>query len=125
MTGQIKEVLASAAHLSLTIDIWSDRRCHSFFAATVHCFKNFSSQSMLLSFISFKGSHTSAIISEELESIEAKNGIAGKVDYVVIDNAANMKKAFIVSSCFQFDDDHHDDSSIVVGTGEQLDDDPV
>ena len=97
----------------------------SFFAATVHCFKNFSSQCMLLSFVSFKGSHAGAKISEELESIVAKNGIARKVDYVVTDNAASMKKAFTVSSCFQFDDDHHGDSSYVVDTREQLDDDTV
>ncbi len=120
MSETVKKILSSSTHLSLTIDIWSDRRCHSFLAATAHSFKNFVPQSMLLSFVSIKGSHTGAKIAEELDTIIAKNGLAGRVDYVVTDNAANMKRAFTVASCFQ---NLEDDSGDANTAEQQLDDD--
>jgi len=88
--------LEKATFVSLTIDIWTDRRMHSFIAATAHMFLDFETQNCLLHFGSFAGSHTGTKIASEVEKVVIDNKLDGKVVYVVSDNASNMKKAFEV-----------------------------
>ena len=92
----LKERLSAARYVSLTVDIWTDRRQHSFLAATVHFFENGVPQSKLASFKSFKGSHTGDRIGESLDAIIEEFGIRSKLVCIVSDNAANMKKAMTV-----------------------------
>ena len=58
--------LESASFVAMTLDIWTDRRCHAFIAATVHTFVKLQPLSMLLSFASFHGSHTGVRIAAEI-----------------------------------------------------------
>jgi hypothetical protein len=98
----MKDMLASAHDVALTIDIWTDRRQHSFLGVTAHMFDaaRGQPQSMLLKFQSFRGSHTGQNIAEAIEECITDNSLQCKVHHVVSDNASNMKKAlsFVFSS---------------------------
>lgn len=98
---KLKEILNEAEHLSLTVDIWSDRRMRGFLGITVHILsttKGLRLESSLLACSRFKGSHTGEKIAEAFEAICNEYNIRHKLDFVICDNAANMKKAF--SICF-------------------------
>lgn len=62
--------------------------------------------SYLLGCSRFKGSHTGERICEAFELLCDEYGCRHKVDYVICDNAANMKKAF--STCFSNDENEMD-----------------
>lgn len=94
--SKLKAVLDRSTDLSLTTDIWTDRRSHAFLAVTVHGFDDGFPFSYLLSFKSFDGSHTGSRIAEALETIISENHISSKVRSVVSDNASNMRKAMSV-----------------------------
>lgn len=80
-----------------------------FLGITVHSINMESSelQSFLLCCDRFTGSHTGERISEAFESVCHRYGIRQKIDYIICDNAANMRKAFSV--CFLRHDE--DDTS--------------
>jgi len=86
--------LEEAKHIALTVDIWTDRRMHSYIAVTVHTFVNWEAKSHLLHFAAFKGSHIGAKIAAELDNVISKHKIQEKVVHIVSDNASNMRKAF-------------------------------
>jgi len=92
---QRKGVLKSVDYVALTIDVWTDRRQHSFFGITAHIFivAKGHPQSMLLKFQSFRGSHTAQNIAQAIEDCITENSLEDKVYYIVSDNASNMKKA--------------------------------
>lgn len=96
------DMLTSAHDVALTIDIWTDRRQHSFLGVTAHTFDATRGQprSMLLKFQSFRGSHTGQGIAQAIEECITDNSLQCKVHYVVSDNTSNMKKAlsFVFSS---------------------------
>lgn len=89
------DVLASSKDVALTIDIWTDRRQHSFLGVTAHIFDaaRGQPQSLLLKFKSFRGSHTGQSIAQAIEVCISDNSLQSKVHHVVSDNASNMKKA--------------------------------
>lgn len=118
----VKELVERCTDVSLTTDIWTDRRSHAFLAITAHAFTDGKPQRALLSFKAFAGSHTGERISEAISDIniidefELKN----KVKYVVTDNASNMHKAIDVMLRMQDDvSDFNDDAD-----GQTLIDDP-
>jgi len=55
----VKRKLASAQYISLTTDIRTDRQCNSILPqfVTAHTFVNCVSETMLIAFVDFKGSH--------------------------------------------------------------------
>ena len=65
--GQITEQLSIAKRIWFTVDIWTDRRMHSFLAITCHIFVNLCAESALINFSAFKGSHTGMSIAAEIE----------------------------------------------------------
>ena len=118
----VKRKLASAQYISLTTDIWTDRRCHSFLAVTAHIFVICVSETMLIAFVDFKGSHTGKSIAEKLDKILVKNAIRDKVIYIVTDNAANMLKAIMVMNELRPGNDDFetaDDSDHEAATGSE------
>jgi len=88
--------IAKAEHMSLTLDIWTDRRMHSFLAITGHTFIEYECQSFLVAFEAFRGSHTGQNIAEAIERCLQKYRLQEKVHYIITDNASNMRKAFSV-----------------------------
>ncbi|RXN14058.1 zinc finger BED domain-containing 4-like protein [Labeo rohita] len=107
--------------LDITVDIWSDRKNRGFLGVTVHWVEKDAERvqlkTNLLACNRFKGSHTAERICDQFEAICDEYDIKAKLDYIISDNAANMRKAFTV--CFpseQEDDgddgDHLDDPEL-------------
>ena len=96
---EMSEKLAAIQSVNPTLDIWSDRRMRAFFGVTAHYVENRMDElsSALLACKRFEGSHTGDRIAAELESILDLYDIKHKIDYVLTDNAANMKKAMTIA----------------------------
>ncbi|KAI7808688.1 hypothetical protein IRJ41_011592 [Triplophysa rosa] len=111
--SKLKTQLSKIDHVSVTVDIWSDRKMRGFLGVTVHWIEKEAERiqlkTNLLACNRFKGSHTAERICDQFEEICDEYNIKDKLDYIITDNAANMRKAFSV--CFpseQEDDDDRD-----------------
>jgi hypothetical protein len=100
--SKLKSILDQCTDVSLTTDIWTYRRMHSFLGVTVHTFVDGQPKSHLLAFRAFTGSHTGQSISQALESVITDWGLQDKIRCIVTDNASNMKKA--LSLIFEVDE---------------------
>jgi hypothetical protein len=100
--AKLQSLLEHSTDVSLTTDIWTDRRMHSFLGITVHTFVSGNPASHLLAFRSFSGSHTGQRIAQSLESVISENSLQNKIRCIVTDNASNMRKA--LSLVFIVDD---------------------
>ncbi|CAK6977231.1 zinc finger BED domain-containing protein 4-like [Scomber scombrus] len=113
LVKQVKETvlekLKKKSTVSLTTDIWSDRRLRSFLGVTAHlCSKSkdcYALESFLLDCRRFPGKHSGERIFSAFEEITEEYGIRQKISYIVTDNAANMKCAFKVRMPQQQSDD--------------------
>jgi len=96
---QLSEKLAAVQSVNLTLDIWSDRRMRAYLGVTAHYVVHGMHElsSSLLACSRFSGSHTGDRVAAELESTLDMYDIKHKIDYVVTDNAANMKKAMTIA----------------------------
>jgi hypothetical protein len=109
--SKLHALLDNSTDIGLTADIWTDRKMHAYLDVTVHVFNNGKPLSCLLSFQSFKGSHTGQKIAEALDSVINDNNLLGKIRAVVTDNASNMRKALTV--LLEASDDPEDGSGAV------------
>uniref|UniRef100_A0A3P8SXC3 HAT C-terminal dimerisation domain-containing protein n=1 Tax=Amphiprion percula TaxID=161767 RepID=A0A3P8SXC3_AMPPE len=91
----VLEKLATQSSVSLTTDLWSDRRLRSFLGVTAHvCCKkkgSYALESYLLDCMRFTGRHGWERIASAFEEITEEYGIRQKISYIITDNAANMK----------------------------------
>ena len=96
---QLSDKLATVRSVNLTLDIWSDRKMRAYLGVTAHYILPAKSElsSSLLTCSRFTGSHTGERIAAELGSTLDVYNIKYKVDYVITDNAANMKKAMSIA----------------------------
>ncbi|XP_030599481.1 zinc finger BED domain-containing protein 4-like isoform X2 [Archocentrus centrarchus] len=105
----VLEKLKTQSSVSLTTDLWSDRRLRSFLGVTAHvCYKSkdsYALESYLLDCRRFTGRHTGEHISSAFEEITEEYGIRHKISYIITDNASNMKCAFKVHMPQQQSDD--------------------
>ena len=119
---KLKSKLQAADTVSVTVDIWTDRKMRGFLGVTAHFMEKEKEktstrlQSVLLSCDRFKGSHTGERISEKFEEICDNFNIKHKLEYIISDNASNMKKAFTV--CFP-------SAAERVESGDEVDDEDV
>uniref|UniRef100_A0A8C7SEE1 HAT C-terminal dimerisation domain-containing protein n=1 Tax=Oncorhynchus mykiss TaxID=8022 RepID=A0A8C7SEE1_ONCMY len=120
-SSKLKTQLSKTDHVSVTVDIWSDRKMRGFLGVTVHCMEKdgerIQLKSNLLACDRFKGPHTAERICKQFEAICGECSIKDKLDYIISDNVANMRKAFTV--CFPIeqedevlDEDHLDDPEL-------------
>jgi len=97
----IVKQLSSVNSVNTTLDIWSDRRMRAYLGVTCHYITTsagaFALRSSLLSCTRISGSHTGERIASEIESVFDTYGVKQKVDYIITDNAANMRKAITVA----------------------------
>uniref|UniRef100_A0A3Q3BF94 HAT C-terminal dimerisation domain-containing protein n=1 Tax=Kryptolebias marmoratus TaxID=37003 RepID=A0A3Q3BF94_KRYMA len=105
----VLEKLKTQRSVSLTTDLWSDRRLRSFLGVTAHvCYKSKDSYALgsyLLDCRRFTGRHTGEHIASAFEEITEEYDIRDKISYIITDNAANMKCAFKVHMPQQQSDD--------------------
>lgn len=112
--SKLKTQLSNSQHVSVTVDIWSDRKMRGFLGVTVHWMERDSERvqlkTNLLAINRFKGAHTAERICDHFEAICDAYSIKDKLDYIISDNAANMRKAFTV--CFPGEQDDEDDGDL-------------
>jgi len=93
---KVANFVESANYMSLTLDIWTDRRQHSFLGITAHAFQDCILKSALIMFSAFKGKYTGSAIAREVDKANTTFSLTAKVPYCLSDNASNMIKAFTV-----------------------------
>lgn len=119
----LKIKLESADTMSLTLDLWSDRRMRSFLGVTIHLLSSdMSINSYLLDISYFTGKHTGDNIANHCLSVIDEFNIRNKITFVVTDNEANMIKAFKSASELLGDDrDGHRNAAPVTGEAAESD----
>ncbi|CAM4844568.1 unnamed protein product, partial [Rotaria magnacalcarata] len=92
---KIKQTLDTVNNLSITVDVWTDRRGRSFIGVTGHFIdENYLPRAILLDFLRLRRSHTGENIRHVTEEILKKWRIEQKVFRIITDNAASMVKAY-------------------------------
>jgi hypothetical protein len=124
VSSKVQVFLDRSCDVALTTDIWSDRRCHSYLAVTVHAFVDGSPRSMLLAFKALSGSHTGERISECIENIISEHHIQHKIRCIVSDNASNMRKAMsvLLESETMTESNDNDEPTVEGGADLEVDD---
>ncbi|CAF2128590.1 unnamed protein product [Rotaria magnacalcarata] len=103
-TSKLQEICAQAKHVSLTLDIWSDRRMRSYFGVTLHTIIDDKYKTFLLSFERLEGKHTADKLSAEFDRIIQLYNLKDKIVRLITDNASNNLAAFDSIILPEFDD---------------------
>ena len=91
---QLVTALSESDEISLNVDIWSNRQMRSYIGITAHFLINWKLHDAMLACKRFKGRHTADSILSQYEEVLHNFGIAGKLNFIITDNASNMIKAF-------------------------------
>ena len=105
-------------HLSVTVDIWCDRRGKAFFGVTGHFIDvDFKPHAVLLRFVRLKGKHPAENIRNVTKDILEELEIRRRIYRVITDNVSNMIKAykFGLTSC---EKNNLNNSVVIVGSDE-------
>jgi hypothetical protein len=114
MNDELKKFCIGSQFISLSLDIWTDRRLRAFFAMTGittiffkridsvsnyflflgHAFVDNVLKSYVLCFLPLYGSHTANLLLHTYENVVSMFDIQSKLVRLVTDNAANNIKAF-------------------------------
>ncbi|XP_067251732.1 uncharacterized protein [Chanodichthys erythropterus] len=95
MEGRLRELLQLGDGFALTLDIWTNRRGHSFLGVVASFVDEvFNGHTVLLSCEHLKGHHTAESISQKYEGVLQHWNLQRRVVRVVTDSASNMIKAF-------------------------------
>ena len=96
---RIISCLDECNNVNVTVDIWSDRVMRSFMGITAHVMEDnpLHLSTYTLACCRFIGRHTGERISQQFNKVLEDYKIKQKVDFVITDNASNMKKAFTVA----------------------------
>ena len=120
---EIAEKMNNTDSVNTTVDIWSDRKMRSFLGVTAHIIEESNDELNLKSYTlachRFLGKHTGNRIASTFEKIINDYKIRGKIDYIITDNASNMKKAFATSFSSKLTSD--DEEDIATTSEAQLD----
>lgn len=93
LSSELKNMLNSIEHISITTDMWSSDSNRSFLTVTGHFISDFKMHSPVLSTEEITSDHSAVSILQAITKILDKWQINKKVFTAVTDNAANMKKA--------------------------------
>ncbi|CAF1595528.1 unnamed protein product [Didymodactylos carnosus] len=94
MVTKLKILCNNAEHVSVTLDVWTDRRLRSYIGITLHTFIDDELKSYLLSFAPLKGHHTADVLLADFEKVINYYHIEKKLVRLITDNAVNNIKAF-------------------------------
>ena len=129
---EIAEKMQITDSVNTTVDIWSDRKMRSFLGVTAHIIESNQSELHLtsdtLACHRFLGKHTGSRIASMYESIMSHYKLSRKVDYVITDNASNMKKAFLATFPIEVDYDNEEETTSLetdMDASASLDDDII
>ena len=90
----IMALLQKASHVSVTLDMWSNRQMKSFIGFTGHFVDDGTLRSVMLACKRFHGRHNADNIFQAYLELVTSFDISDKVSDIVTDSAANMLKAF-------------------------------
>ena len=107
----------------MTVNIWTDRRMHSYIACTGYIFADLKCESFLLMFLSIKGSHTGVAIADEIDRVLQSEGICTKVSFAVTDTASNIKTEVLNDMKTDETEDLHKEENTLDFEQDILDDD--
>ena len=93
-SSKLQEICEKTKYVSLTLDIWCDRRIRSYFGVTLHTVIEDRCKTFLLSFERLEGKHTSDKLAEEFDRIIQLYNLKDKVVRLITDNASNNLAAF-------------------------------
>jgi hypothetical protein len=109
--NKLEGILNHIDDISITVDLWADRRCRSFLGITAHFIDvEMKPQAFLVDFVRMKIRRTGENIRETTEAILERYGLKEKIFRIITDNASSMIKAYkfglIVND--ELDEDHSD-----------------
>lgn len=92
---RILEALKNVDHVTLTVDIWSNRRSRSFLGITCHFIdETMTPRAYLIDMVRFKSPHNSEVICKLTEDVLERFNLKNKVFRIITDNASSMVKAY-------------------------------
>jgi hypothetical protein len=91
---KIQDICNRSSHVSLTLDIWTDRRMRSYFGVTMHTVIDDKFRSFLLSFERLEGKHSADKLASEFDRVIQLYGLEKKLVRLITDNASNNLAAF-------------------------------
>ncbi|CAF3421519.1 unnamed protein product [Rotaria socialis] len=94
MLHGLKSFCSMATFISLTLDLWTDRRQRVFFALTGHSIINSEFKSYVLSFQPIYGKHRAPVLLDTYEACISSFSIRGKLVRLITDSASNNIAAF-------------------------------
>ena len=103
MIMRLKTLCDNAEYISVTLDVWTDRRLRSYIGITMHTFVDSQLKSYLLSLTPLKDRHTAEALLSEFERVIDYYHIEKKLVRLITDDAANNIKAFDEISLPGFD----------------------
>ena len=123
----LQSKLTDVKYVTLTLDMWSDRRMRSYMGITAHFMSpRMKLQSFLLDFAHFTGRHTGDNLADHCAKVIQRYHLSDKVIFLITDNAANMVSAFrdlsgmldteTVDAAIETDDDSEPTSSAMDST---------
>ncbi|CAF1477945.1 unnamed protein product, partial [Didymodactylos carnosus] len=112
---KLKRICTDAKSVSLTLDVWPDRRLRSYFGITMHTIINNELKCYLLSFERLKGRHTAINILNEFNKVIKFYELESKLVRIVTDNANG--------DVHNSDDEEDNQQSITVLNDGQVNDD--
>lgn len=124
--SKLQEICSQLNYVSLTLDVWSDRRMRSYFGITAHAIINDKHRSFLLSFERLEGHHTADKLSAEFDRVIQLYDLNNKVVRLITDNASNNLAAFdnlILPGFEEYFDEISDDRCESNSDDESSDDD--
>jgi hypothetical protein len=93
-SSKLKDICDKLSYVSLTVDVWTDRRMRSYFGITLHGIINDKYRSFLLSFEPLEGHHTGDKLSAEFDRVIQLYNLNDKIVRLITDNASNNLAAF-------------------------------
>ncbi|CAF4431475.1 unnamed protein product [Rotaria sp. Silwood2] len=91
---KLQDICNRSKYVSLTLDIWSDRRMRSYFGITLHTIIDDQYKTYVLSFERLKGKHCGDKLAAEFDRVIQMYNLKDKLVRIVTDNASNNQAAF-------------------------------
>ena len=121
--SKLKEICSEANHVSLTLDLWSDRRMRTYFGITLHTVIDDKYKSFLLSFEQLQGKHSADKLAAEFDRVIQLYNLNEKIVRLITDNASNNLAAFndiILPGFEDYFNEMIDDESEIVRSDEDV-----
>ncbi|CAF1559875.1 unnamed protein product [Rotaria magnacalcarata] len=111
---KLQEVCNRSNYISLTLDVWSDRRMRSYFGITLHAIVDDHYKTYLLSFERLTGKYSGEKLAAEFDRVTQLYNLKDKLVRIITDNANNNQAAFnhlVLPGFDEYFDDSIDDQS--------------